>query len=281
MAGYNIEQLGDLYIQYVKDRQVRRVGTGYEFIDEPIRGLSPGEVLGIICRTGVGKTAFALNIAARASRAGLWVLIYSLEMPAPQIYERLVQMDQQISGTDVERAYVEGVGSCEILRTSVEERLDGISVVDVPRMSVDDIIECGQYFTEHDPGMRPHLLLIDYLGLVRPGMVTGSLYYQVTEVALEMRRVAKELRVPIIVLHQVSREGGEGSTPITLDMARDSGQIEESVDFLLGMWKPKELNTERYRTVALLKNRRGPLLKKTLSFNCETLEMLELGGTGA
>lgn len=109
------------------------------------------------------------------------------------------------------------------------------------------------------------LVIIDYLGLL-----TGDgrdAYERASSVGRGLKQVAKEAKVAIIVASQVSRAGGDGSEPVTLPMLRDSGVIEESLDFLLGAWRPgkaSELSPVESTVlrdvmrVAVLKNRKGP-----------------------
>jgi replicative DNA helicase len=91
-------------------------------------------------------------------------------------------------------------------------------------------------------------------------------YERASMIGKELKAIAKSERVATIVAVQVNRAGGDGSEPVTLAMLRDSGVIEESLDFLLGAWRPgkapdlsppEALNLRDVLRVAILKNRKG------------------------
>jgi replicative DNA helicase len=108
------------------------------------------------------------------------------------------------------------------------------------------------------------LLLIDYLGLLDAPDRTA--YERASRIGKALKNVAKREAVAIVVAMQVSRAGGSGAEPVTLDMLRDSGVIEESCDFVLGAWQPggapdlkppEKMELRDLMRVAILKNRKG------------------------
>ena len=117
----------------------------------------------------------------------------------------------------------------------------------------------------------------------RAGAPGGSLYEQTSRTARELKTFAKRHQVALVVLCQVDREGGNGGVPVTLRMARDSGVVEESADYLLGLWRPELAEglskTERLAfrgqfVIRVLKNRSGPAPKTvTLHFDPTSLRI--------
>src|SRR5207237_1880706 len=91
-------------------------------------------------------------------------------------------------------------------------------------------------------------------------------YDRASQVGVGLKEIAKSAGVALVVATQLSREGGDGSEPVSLTMLRDSGVLEESADFVLGAWQPgrkrdlsppEALNLKDVMRVALLKNRKG------------------------
>jgi replicative DNA helicase len=134
---------------------------------------------------------------------------------------------------------------------------------------------------EEAAGGRVGVVGIDYLGLL--DSEGENEYQQISSIAKGLKRLAKAINLPVVVLSQVSRKGGDGEIEISLDMGRGSGQIEEGADFVLGLWqleKP-EIEGPGYDLICrILKNRKGPKGKRfildldppTLRFSGEAVE---------
>jgi len=109
------------------------------------------------------------------------------------------------------------------------------------------------------------LVMIDYLGML--GASGKDVYERASTIGKQLKETAKRMDVAIVVAMQLSRAGGDGSTPVTLDMLRDSGVIEEAMDFVIGCWRPgrstdinpaEQLALQDVMRCQLLKNRKGP-----------------------
>jgi replicative DNA helicase len=88
---------------------------------------------------------------------------------------------------------------------------------------------------EAKAGQKIRLLCVDYLGRMKG---TGKdAYEKISEIAKGLKNVAKECHMAVIVVVQLNRTGGKGTVEVEMDMARDSGQIEEAADYAIGMWK--------------------------------------------
>jgi len=122
------------------------------------------------------------------------------------------------------------------------------------------------YLIEKTYNLKIGVIGIDYLGLIdSPGV---NEYEIVSRIARGAKDVAKLMNLPVVILSQVSRKGGEGETEVSLDMGRGSGAIEEGADFVLGLWqhadtaiRNDESESDRctYNLICrILKNRKGP-----------------------
>lgn len=251
----------DRYFEYVKDRQLTGgIRLGVPSLDEKIRGLAPGEVVQILARSGVGKTAFVLNLLwSMVFQQGHSALFFSLEMPVAQIVERAIQITTNASGQqieDVAKAFLSGESNSQAFGQYLNE-WGRLRFVEKDSLTLTQIRRYAQEAAAlPDP---PKVLAIDYLGRMEDE--SRSSYDAISKLAKGLKAIAKETQTAIVCLHQTSRKGGDGSTPITVDMGRDSGQIEEAADFVLGLWRPDitSAQSDEYEPVdlAVLKSRRS------------------------
>ena len=273
---YSLDEAKQKYIEYIKRLQEKKITLGYEKIDKAIRGIAPGEVCEVMARTGVGKTAFLLNVIKNVSiKHKVPILFFSLEQPLAQIYERVAQISKEKSGQDVERTYAGGDTSYhEVAKLNFKD----LYVVEEDMLTYEEIKEFIDVATEKI-GTVPPLICVDYLGRMKGG--GGNAYEVTSEIARLLKSLAKEKDVAVLYLHQTSRMGKTGAEEISLDMARDSGVVEEAADFIIGMWRPDMNETEAQSTdeeiikIAVLKNRKGRLGKSEYTFIKSQLRITE------
>lgn len=252
---------GELIQQYAAERgpgQPPPVRLGFGSLDHDMRGISPGQVCGFAARTAVGKT-WALNSVERNCMAHYGVLSLSLEMPGLEWAERALAIWADVAPEQVEiwakqhvlvEEAAEFVGaSRNVLLCEMPVRVDQLEAL---------IRAAGRR-------VPVRLVLIDYLGLL--GAHGKDAYERASTVGKALKDVAKRTHVAMVVAMQLSRAGGDGSTSVTLDMLRDSGVIEESMDFVVGCWRPgrndgldaaEQLALQDVMRCRLLKNRKGP-----------------------
>lgn len=207
------------------------------------RPLVPGELMTIICDTGVGKSACAYSLALKS---GIETLIFQLELPNTTSFERFISMVTKQEAKEIHRYYEEG-SSVDCAKYNV---LNNISVCSQSRMTTADVernIEgCGV-----KTGRRPVFVVIDYVQLLRGE--GKSRYESMTNVAEELKIIAKQTNVIMLITSQVSRK--EGQT-INLHDAKDSGQIENSSALVIGGWRD-EKDPHRKMILQVLKNTNG------------------------
>lgn len=237
------------------------VRLGFGSIDADLRGISPGQVCGIAARTGVGKTWFMESIAHNfASRRDVGQIHLSLEMPGLEWAERALAIFEDVRPEEVEAWAKTGE-----LAGQVSRFLDHMrhALVVEEAVALNDLRSAIQQAREKLT-VPLRLVLVDYLGLL--GATGKDAYERSSAVGKGLKQVAKAEKVVVIVASQVSRAGGDGSEPVTLSMLRDSGVIEESLDFLIGAWRPgksvnigdgEALALRDVMRVAILKNRKG------------------------
>jgi putative DNA primase/helicase len=280
---YTPERMATEYRDYVKSLEKQRFITGIKEIDHCIRGVAGGEVLTLLARAGCFKTTMLQHLLMRYAQNSQWsAVFFSLEMPVSSLAERYLQMIGEVSGRAVENAYKEP-GKSDMVETLEQvflEDLKGLYVVPV-KVSLDDVKGYVR-LVEAKFQVKVGVLGIDYLGLLdEPGK---NEYEIVSRLARDIKGLAKELSMPIVLLSQTSRRAGSGEIEISMDMARGSGAVEESADFCLGLFQSEQprLSTAAdepsYDVVCkILKNRKGP---KGLMFKLDLdAESLRLGDT--
>ena len=243
---YTMEELEPIYKKYVKNSAKTKIQFPcMPRINGVMRGLRPKEVAIIMARPGVGKSLVAQTMLQDvAIKQGIPSVFFSVEMPAEQVYERGASMETGWSPADVEDMYWKDDHE-KITEALLNFR--NVYIVEKGSLSLGDI----QEVVEGIGGVG--FIVIDYMSLIRaPG---SKIYERMSYVARQLKPLAKETGAAVLMISQVSRKGGDGTQPITLEMGRDSGAIEEGGDFIMGMWCNE--NDPDQRIVQLLKGRRG------------------------
>ena len=282
----SLEAIEGEYAEYVRNLDALSIHFGIRELDERTGGFQLGEVVTLIARTGVGKSAIAQNVIknvlARYPDSG--VAFFSLEMPRLQAFERQLQIHSGKTRDDVIWAYRRGD------RSAAEEFLarckDRLAIIDTPGISLSEIqrrVSAMQALKRVKP---VRLVVIDYLGYLGGGSRNASLVERTSELARGVKRLAKDLGAVVFLIAQTSRHAGDGSEEVTVTDGRDSGAIEDSADFLIGCWRPElaaGLKAEDFMEIEgqlrfrILKARRGMQARFEARFEGETLRVLEPG----
>jgi len=278
---YNMADAENKYREYIKNLQKRKMSLGVSLLDKAMRGIAPGEVCEVLARAGVGKTAFLLNVIKHiGENHDAPVLFFSLEQPLAQIYERATQISVGATGWEIEEHYKKEAGT-RAFSTIVKASYGHLWVVDEDFLTYEELRDFITIAEQEKIGRKAGLVCIDYLGRMKGGY--GSQYEVTSELAKLIKRLAKETDTAILYLHQTNRTGKTGEEQVTMDMARDSGVVEEAADFVIGMWRPDINKPEAQKAeveelkLALLKNRKGPLCQLGVRFNKKYLRIEEGG----
>ena len=210
---------------------ITRVPIGYSFFDDRTHGgMAPGQAMIMLARTGVGKTWFLVNVAVNTPTVP--TVMFSLEMHARYVLERVASCYTNTDTRKIEASMMDH-GRSAAVELATDE-LSRLYIEDEPDLGLDDMSQVLEEYEERS-AVRPRLVLIDYLELIR---TYGSTQMDnVQGMARALKNFAREHDVALIVLHQVKRgEANAGHKPLDLTDGKFGG--EESADYVLGMYKP-------------------------------------------
>jgi len=240
---------------------LRGLSTGLTRLDDCFRGLRAGALYVVAGRPGSGKTALGLNIAARtALKANLGALVFSLEMSAAELGDRLLASEARLNGEAIAAGRLE---QAEWARTaSVLPRISDAPLWIDERAGtrIEDLTATARKLHAE---RRLSLVVVDYLQLVRGGRGRrdDSREQEVAEVSRGLKALAKVLACPVIALAQLNRgsEQREDKRPRLSDL-RESGAIEADADAVAAVHRPAQYSQDADPNIAeilVLKHRHG------------------------
>ncbi len=235
--------------------------TGFSGVDKLLVGMGDSDLILVGARPGMGKTAFALNVAANvALSSGKKVCLFSLEMSAEQLASRMIASEALVDSYSLR--------SGQIAPDDWKKIADAAARLSNTDLLIDDT--SGITVTAMKAKLRRvenlGLVVIDYLGLMESEQHYDNRALEVSVISRGLKLMAKELRVPILCCAQLSR-GPEGRTdkrPQLSDL-RDSGAIEQDADVVMFLYRDEYYNTSRdpdakdgnIAEVIIQKNRHG------------------------
>jgi len=244
---FTIQEMEQAYIELVRNVAATSFDLG-RFLPSfgiACRKLIPGDLAVIMAGTGVGKTAIMQQVA-RAAKP-LPTVFFELELPCETLFERFVQMEIQAQAHEVEEEYRQ-------YTTPIWQHYRGLyHILVCPESGISmDQIESLINRSELKSGVRPVVVLVDYIGLVR-AVGVRSRYEAVSYVAEQMKVIAKRTNTIVIMATQISRRNGDEDLEVGLHDGKDSGSIENSAGLVIGAWRPE------HETIVLkiLKNTKG------------------------
>lgn len=215
------------------------VTTGFVELDKMTNGWQPSDLIIMAARPGMGKTAFTLSLTKNASEAGRGVAFFSLEMDAIQLVQRLISMEADINSSKLRNGQLEEY-EWKRLHSAVEKLSNlPIYIDDTPGINIFELrAKCRRLKQNHNISM----IVIDYLQLMAgaPNDKRGNREQEISSISRALKGLAKELRVPVIALSQLSRavESRGGEKRPQLSDLRESGAIEQDADIVTFIYRP-------------------------------------------
>lgn len=207
--------------------------TGFYELDKATSGLHEGELIIIAARPGMGKTAFALNLATNAAfTTDKAIAIFNLEMSAEQLVNRMISAVGQIEGEKLKTGMLNHTDWKKYNEAMSQLADTNIYIEDNASITASEIKAKCRRLANSEKGLA--LVVIDYLQLVTTGGRTESRQVEVSDISRAFKTMAMELKVPVIALAQLSRnaERRESNQPRLADL-RESGSIEQDADLVM------------------------------------------------
>ncbi len=212
------------------------IATGYPALDAMTTGLHEEELIILAARPAVGKTAFALNIAQNiGTKLGLTVAIFSLEMGAESLVDRMLAAEGMINSRSIRTGHLTDEEWQKLTMAQANLANASIYIDDTPGIKITEIRSRSRKLAQETGNLG--LILIDYLQLIT-GTGRENRQQEVSEISRQLKILAKELKVPVIALSQLSRgvEQRQDKRPVLSDI-RESGSIEQDADIVAFLYR--------------------------------------------
>ena len=206
------------------------LSTGYDKLDKMISGLQPDNLIILAARPAVGKTAFVLNVAENvAIDSDVPVAIFSLEMSAESLVNRMLCAKGSIKADNLRDGHLDDYAATDALARTK------LYIDDTPGIKMAEIRAKCRRLDKETGGLG--LIVIDYLQLIE-GSNKESRQQEVSEISRQLKKLSKELSVPVIALSQLSRgvEQRQDKRPVLSDI-RESGSIEQDADIVAFLYR--------------------------------------------
>jgi replicative DNA helicase len=254
------------------------VPTGLNTLDDMTSGWQKSDMIIIAARPSMGKTAFVLTCARNAAlypnpQYRTNVALFSLEMSAQQLVQRLLTMEARIDAQAARQGKLNDNDFTSLIAAAGVLNNAGIFIDDTPGISLMELrSKCRRLKEEHNIGM----VIIDYLQLMTGGGFEGNREQEIAYISRGLKGMAKELNVPVIALSQLSRaveQRGTNKRPQLSDL-RESGSIEQDADVVCFLYRPEyygittdeEGSTQGMAEVIVGKQRNGPVGTAKVAF---------------
>lgn len=279
-------KIGDIIVNEVYDKlqklsspdkdKYKGYTTGFTDLDKAITGLNRSDLLIIGARPAMGKTSLALNLARNTAMMGKKkVLFFSLEMTKEQLAQRVLSTEARVESTKMRTGNISGeewanLATATALLSNCELYFD-----DTSNMTVSEMKSRIRRLRDVDA------VFVDYLQLMKSGSRVESRVQEVSEITRNLKLMAKDLNIPVVVLAQLARstEGrGKSHRPQLADL-RESGSIEQDADIVIMLYRDEYYSTEKddapdedrpavnEAEFIIAKNRHGPTTTVKVAWN--------------
>ena len=260
------------------------ITTGFKDLDARTSGLQKGNLIILAARPAMGKTAFALTVALNAAvKGGASVMVFSMEMAAKELGQRLLAMEskvqmQKMKTGSVERREWDDINDALETLSEVDIHIDDTSGVSIMEMKS----KCRRLKAEG----RLDLIVIDYLQLMNPEGRADSRTNEISAISRGLKQLAREMDCPVLVLSQLSRapETRTDHRPVLADL-RDSGSIEQDADMVIFLYRDDYYNKEDSQVpgeceVIIAKQRSGPTGTVKVAWLDKITKFVDSAGSG-
>jgi len=258
---------GSLEELYARGQEITGLATHYTLLDKLTSGLQPSDLIIIAARPSMGKTALAMNIAENAAVLdGKVVGVFSLEMSREALLMRMLASHAQVDSKDLRQGFLTKEDMRKLTRATEQLSHSKLFIDDSPSISVSEMRAKARRLRQTE-GLD--LLIVDYLQLMSAVPIGGKRFenrtQEVSAISRGLKALAKELKVPVVALSQLSRapESRGGDHRPQLSDLRESGSIEQDADvvafiFREEVYKKDDPDLDGIAELIVAKQRNGP-----------------------
>jgi replicative DNA helicase len=254
---------------YERGESITGVPTGYIDLDEHLYGLQPSSLYIVGARPAMGKSAFALGIAAHAAvERRVPTLVFSLEMGSEELTSRLLVAEARVDASRMRNGRLIESDWQKVSQAVARLGDAPLFIDDNPNTTVMEIrAKARRLQARHGLG----LIVVDYLQLMSGGATAENRQLEVSAISRGLKILARELQVPVVALSQLSRqlEQRADKRPMLADL-RESGSLEQDADVVMFLYRDEMYNSESAdrgtAEVIVAKHRNGPTGKVQLAF---------------
>ena len=257
--------------KYQNKNKMSGIPSGFVDLDKKISGLNPSDLIIVAARPAMGKSAFVLNIANYVAMFDkVPVLIFSLEMSKEQMINRILASESEVDSMKLRNADLSTDDWLKLGDASGRLSEIPLYIDDTPGLSATELrAKCRKAKLEKGIG----LIIIDYLQLMESKSKNQSRQQEISEISRSLKILAKELKVPVIALSQLSRatESRTDHRPMLSDL-RESGAIEQDADIVMFLHREDYYDAETEK-----KNIAEVIISKNRSGSTGTVELAWIG----
>lgn len=251
----------DQFFAEIQSEEAKGIPSLYPSLDRYTKGWLPGQLITVAARTSVGKSIMAVNCALAAALEGKRVLFFSLEMGASELISRLIASKAFIPMNRIyPRLTLEGEDLQKFIQAKEEVRDLPIVIKDDPMQTVESI---RAEALKQEQADKVDFIIVDYIQLISTGK-RGSRQEEVASISRELKILAKQLDVPVMIVAQLLRGSKDDEDRLpSMEDIRESGAIANDSDVAVIIHRKYRDKSENPKALFLLdKNRNGPAGKK-------------------
>ena len=268
---FTLQELMENTLREIEEQangKIKGISSGYRELDDVIGNYGEGHLVIVAGRPSMGKTAFVMQSAFRISRYDP-VLIFSLEMTETQLGKRQLAAESGVRGNRINRSILEPEEWTKIIDSAVKLSEQAMFIDTSPALSITELaMRIRAYHAKH----KIKAVFIDYLSHIYNPAFRNNRVVEVGTIVKTLRETAKDLKIPIILVSQLSRDVEKRPLnqrrPQLADL-RDSGEIEQQASVVLFMYRDHVYNPqspENEAEIVIAKNQNGPTGKANFIF---------------
>lgn len=262
----SFDRLDELHKQ---ESGLRGVPTGFKDLDDTLAGMQKSNLLILAARPSIGKTSLSLNIAQNvAVKYKISVGFFSLEMSKEELVDRLLVSQADIDAWKLKTGKLDEEDFTKLSNAMGELAEAPLYIDDTPALSILEMRTKARRL-QVESGLE--FLVVDYLQLARSRQLENRVQ-EVSEISQGLKNLARELKIPVLAISQLSREVEKRGTrkPQLADL-RESGALEQDSDVVMFLWREDEDNIENI-VLDIAKHRNGPLASIKLFFKGDRIK---------